>query len=162
MCVVGGPVLSGARTSYMGIVIGWIWGGEACGQIPTHWQSKQILGGGAGMVGVGLFYSWKRPSVTQEGGILPERLPADLAFSSFRLCCMFTLDINITEHAHGWKFCSLLWWLHMDIVMLCSISFSRLGEPPTSYGWEWGGILGKSPSFYCSKSLVKHLNFHLS
>lgn len=31
--------------------------GETCGLISNHQQSKQILGGGAGMVGIGLLYS---------------------------------------------------------------------------------------------------------
>lgn len=61
--MVGGSALARARPSYMGMGIGWIWGGETCGQIPTHRQSKQILGGPAGVAGVGLFYSIKRLSM---------------------------------------------------------------------------------------------------
>lgn len=52
LCVVCGSVWNRAEASNVGAVIGWIWGGKACGLLPTHQQSKQILGGWAGMVGV--------------------------------------------------------------------------------------------------------------
>lgn len=75
---------------------------------------------------------------------------------------MFILDINITERTHIWKPRSRLGWSHIDPVTLCSISVSRRWDSPVSCGWERGDLLGKLPSFYCSKSSVKHLNLHLS
>lgn len=141
MYAVGGSVLSRARTSYMGIVIGWIWGGETCGQIPGQLQPKQILGGPAGVAGAGLFYSRKRLSMRWNPAREASSWPGPFLLLHF--CFMFTLDINITEHAHVWKSCSLLWWSDIDTVMLWSISFSRHWESSVSCGWERGSHFGQ-------------------
>lgn len=72
MYVAWGSVLSRARTSYVGIGMGCDLGRrKTCGQIPTHRQAKQILGGGVDITGIGLLYSWKSLSLTHWGGILP-------------------------------------------------------------------------------------------
>lgn len=155
MCVAWELVLSGAI--YVGTVIGWIWGGETIGQLPT--QSKQTLGG------------WALPYfIPERGSQYLRRWKAAQEASSWpgpflflRLCSVFTFDINITEHAHGCKFCSQLWWLHTDTVKCCvAFHFQGAGSLLFHVGGNGGGLLGKSPSFYCSKSSVKHLNSHLS
>lgn len=49
--------VANSQGSYLGIVIGRIWGGEAHGQVPVHEKRKQSMRGWAGMLGVGLFPS---------------------------------------------------------------------------------------------------------
>lgn len=102
--MVRGSVLAGARTSYMGIVIGRIWGGEACGQIPAQRQPKQILGGPAGGRWLILF----QKEALNEVESCQRGFQLTWPFFLLHFCFMFTLDINITEHAHIGKSCSLL------------------------------------------------------
>lgn len=49
------------------------------------------------------------------------------------------------------------------VTLHCITAFSRCRNLLFHVEGRWGGLLGKLPSFYCSKgSAVKHLNFHLS
>lgn len=138
--------LSKARPSSMGIGIGWLWGGETCGQIPTYRQSKSILGGPAGVAGVGLlFYSRKSLSMRWNPSREASRWPG--LFLLLHFCSMFIPDINITERTHIWKTRRRLWWSDVGTGMLCSISFSRRWESPVSWGWERGRPFGQAAIF---------------
>lgn len=66
----------------MGIVIGCIWEGETCGQIsnPLTVQADSRRSHRRG--GRWLILFLKEALSNSRGGILPRRLPADLAFSS--------------------------------------------------------------------------------
>ena len=144
VCVAWELVLSGAI--YVGTVIGWIWGGETCGQLPT--RSKQILGAWALP-----YFIPKRGSVTQKVECCPR---------GFQLTWPFPLFTSLlpvyTRHKHPrarsrLQMSSQLCWLHTDTVTLCSISFSGRRESPISCGWEWGRPFGQVAIFLLFQEL---------
>lgn len=116
---------------------------------PTETQAES---GRLVRLGVGLFYSWKRPSSSSD----PVESSDCSDFFLLHFCLCLVLTISTVQHTRS------------ENAVVCSDG-QTVGHPYKGLGsllfpvnGNWGGLLGKSPSFYCSKSSVKHLTLHLS
>lgn len=112
------------------------------------------------MVGVGFFYSRKRLSVRWNPAREASSGPG---LSSFYISVPCLYSTYTSQSPRSFE----------NPIVGCDGPTSTLGCSRASHfqgpgslllhaGGEGGDLLGKLPSFYCSKSLVKHLNLHLS
>lgn len=83
-------------------------------------------------------------------------------FLLLHFCSMFTLHINIASTLGSGN--SVIFGDRQTSAPWCWVAFhfQGIGSLLFHVGGDGEGLLGKSPSFYCSKSSVKHLNLHLS
>lgn len=139
----GGSVVN-CQDSYVGAMIGQIWGGEIHGQVPVQAESGR-LGRLAGRRVVSLVKASGPPASYSGDALVHSGL--------FLLLCQ-----NEHHTAHQ---------VHRNSqtrTLGCPVTspFQGLGSLLFPVDGNWGGLLGKSPFFYCSKSWAKHLSLYLS
>lgn len=138
-----GDSVVNCQGSYVGAMIGQIWGEEIHGQVPVLAESGR-LGRHAGRQLVSLVKASGPP----------------LLWGCFGPLWSFPPLVCQSEHytAHQVHSNSQTHTLGCPV----TFPFQGLGSLLFPVDGNWGGLSGKSPSLYCSKSWAKHLSLYLS